>query len=79
MRSKVALMDKEKWDVNESRSVRSLWVWRGFLMMALVAAGVAILLADNHDNTLAIGWGVIAAGWFGISMLLWKKHLDQNP
>ena len=48
-------------------------------MMALLAAGVAILLADNHDDTLAIGWGVIAAGWFGISMFLWKKHLDQNP
>jgi hypothetical protein len=75
----VALMDQKKWEVDQSRSVQSVWVWRAFLMMALVAVGIAILLATNHDNTYAIGWGVIAAGWFGISMLLWKKHLDQNP
>ena len=72
-------MGEDRWDVNESRSVRSVWVWRGFLMMALVAVGIAILLANNHYTSMAILWGVIAAGWFGISMFLWKKHNDLNP
>lgn len=65
----------EKWDVRESRSVRSAWIWRGFVMLALVALGIAILLGTSHRHTsYAIAWLVIAAGWFGIAMWLWRMH-----
>lgn len=63
-----------RWDVRQSRSVQSVWIWRGFLMMALIAAGIAIALGSNGATGYAIGWGVIAAGWFGISMYLWRIH-----
>ncbi len=64
----------QKWEVRDSRSVRSAWIWRGFLMLALLAVGVAIIMGANHHGTLAILWVVIAAGWFGISMWLWRMH-----
>lgn len=63
-----------QWSVQESRSVRNGWVWRGFLMLALLGIGVAIVLAGNHDGTLAALWLVIAAGWFATSMWLWRQH-----
>ncbi len=71
-------MGQDRFDVSQSRSVRSVWVWRAFLLMALVAAGIAILFAGNALYGYAIGWGVIAAGWFGISMWLWKMHNDYE-
>ena len=64
----------EKWEVKDSRSVRSGWIWRGFLMLTLLAVGVAIIMAGNHHAALAILWGVIAAGWFAVSMWLWRQH-----
>src|SRR5579884_3757942 len=64
----------KEWDVQESRSVRSGWVWRGFLMLALLGVGVAIIMAGNHQSTLAVLWLVIAAGWFATSMWLWRQH-----
>jgi hypothetical protein len=68
----------ERYDVGESKSVRSVWVWRGFLLMSLVAVGIAILLATNGATTFAALWGVIAAGWFAISMWLWRMHLKAT-
>jgi len=67
-------VDDDRYDVRDSRSVRTPWVWRGFLLMSLVAAGIAIVLAGNGAATFAALWGVIAAGWFGISMWLWRMH-----
>jgi O-antigen ligase len=67
-------MGDEKWEVGESRSVRSSWIWRGFLVLALVALGIAILLGTGHHTTFAVLWLVIAAGWFAISMWLWRMH-----
>lgn len=64
----------EKWQVSESRSVRTGWVWRGFLLLTLMAVGVAIIMEANHHGTLAILWLVIAAGWFVTSMWLWRQH-----
>ena len=64
----------EKWEVKDSRSVRSGWIWRGFFMLTLLAVGIAIIMGANHHGTLAIMWGVIAAGWFAISMWLWRQH-----
>jgi hypothetical protein len=69
-----AMKDDRRWNVEESRSVRSAWIWRGFLVMSMVAVGIAIIMAGNGHSTLGIEWGVIAAGWFAISMWLWKKH-----
>lgn len=42
--------------------------------MALIFLGAAIILAGNHMGTLAILWVVIAIGWFGTSMWLWRQH-----
>jgi hypothetical protein len=79
MRSRLALMGDDRYDVNESRSVRSPWVWRGFLMVSMLAIGIAIILAGNGAGTFAILWVVIAAGWFAISMWLWRKHHSLDP
>ena len=68
----------DRYDVGQSRSVRSVWVWRGFLLMALVAAGITIILAGNGKTTYAVLWGVITAGWFAIAMALWKMHSTQE-
>ena len=70
---------EDRWHIEESRSVRSVWVWRGFFLLSLVAVGIAIIFATNGRTSLAVGWGIIAAGWFAISMWLWNQHnkLDQ--
>ena len=78
MRSNLATVANERWKVEESRSVRSVWVWRGFLLMSLIAVGFTILLASNGDTSFAIMWGVIAAGWFAISMWLWRMHSNME-
>jgi hypothetical protein len=67
-------MSNEKWDVQESRSVRTPWIWRGFLLLSLFGIGVAIILDGNHQRTFAILWLVISAGWFATSMWLWRQH-----
>ncbi|MDE3204186.1 MAG: hypothetical protein KGQ66_08170 [Acidobacteriota bacterium] len=63
-----------KWEVRQSRSVRSGWVWRGFMMLALLALGVALIMVGNHHSTLALLWVVIAVGWFATAMWLWRQH-----
>jgi hypothetical protein len=78
MPSRLAAVADERWDVNESRSVKSVWVWRGFFLMSLLAIGIAIILGANHHATFAILWGVIAAGWFAIAMWLWRQHTRMN-
>jgi len=74
--SKLQAMNREKWDVNESRSVHSGWVWRGFFMLSMLAVGVAIIFFGNHKVVLGILWFVIAAGWFATAMWLWRKHTN---
>ena len=74
MRSRLALMGEGRYSVQDSRSVRSVWGWRGMLLMSLIGIGAALVFAGNGLYTLAILWGVIAAGWFGISMWLWRMH-----
>ncbi len=80
MRSNLAVVNhgrhsgEGRYEVSESRSVRSVWVWRGFLMMSLIAAGITIILASNGATNFAVMWGVITAGWFGIAMYLWRLH-----
>ena len=69
-------MPQDRWEVGDSRSVKSVWVWRAFFLLSLVALGIVILFATNCRTGLAIAWGVIAAGWFAISMFLWKKHSE---
>jgi hypothetical protein len=73
-----APVPNDRWSVEDSRSVRSVWIWRGFLLMSLIAVGIVVIFASNGKTTLAALWGVIAAGWFGISMFLWKKHSELD-
>jgi hypothetical protein len=61
-----------------SRSVQSPWVWRGFAFMSLVALGFCIIFAVGHQLFYATSWGVITAGWFSISMWLWRKHVRDD-
>lgn len=68
----------DRYEVSRSRSVRSVWVWRGFLLMALVAGGITIILAGSGKTTYAVLWGVITAGWFAIAMALWRMHSTQE-
>ena len=70
----LGVMSGERWDVSQSRSVRSGWAWRGMMVMSLLALGVAIILAGNHQATLGLLWVVIALGWFGVSMWMWRMH-----
>lgn len=51
-----------------------MWVWRGFLLMSLIAIGIVIIAATNGKTGFAAAWGVIAAGWFSIAMWLWYQH-----
>jgi hypothetical protein len=69
---------EDRYSVQDSRSVRSVWVWRAFLLMSLVALGVVIILAGNGKTGFAIAWGVIAAGWFATAMWLWRQHSRQT-
>jgi hypothetical protein len=62
-----------------SKSVQSVWVWRGFFLMSLVALGLAISFTSSHEGFYSVAWYVIAAGWFAISMWLWRRHVrDDN-
>jgi hypothetical protein len=67
-------MSSEEWDIKQSRSVRTGWIWRGFFVLSLFAIGVAITMEANHHATLAILWLVIGAGWLATSMWLWRQH-----
>ncbi len=70
----VGAMSGERWELSQSRSVRSGWVWRGIMVLSLMALGVAIILAGNRQSLLAIFWVVIAAGWFSVSIWVWRMH-----
>jgi hypothetical protein len=61
-----------------SRSVQSVWVWRAFLLLALVALGLCIAFAYGGVLLYAVAWAVIAAGWFATSMWLWRQHLEWD-
>lgn len=67
-------VEAPKWEVRDSRSVRSGWIWRGFLMLTLFALGIAIIMVGNHHAGLAVLWLVIGAGWFATAMWLWRQH-----
>jgi len=64
----------DRYSVGDSRSVRSPWIWRGFFVMALVAFGLVIILAANHNTGFAAAWAVIGCGWLAVSMWLWRQH-----
>ena len=62
-----------------SRSVQSPWVWRGFLFMSLIALGLCITFVSGGETFYTAAWAIITAGWFGISMWLWRRHvLDDD-
>jgi hypothetical protein len=61
-----------------SKSVQSVWVWRGFFFMSLIAVGLVISFADQGLRFYALMWAIIAVGWFGISMWLWRKHVQDD-
>jgi hypothetical protein len=58
-----------------TRSTASPFVWRGLFMMSLIALGLCITLLAGGKTTFAALWAVIAAGWFAVSMWLWRRHV----
>ena len=64
--------------LDTSFSVQSPWVWRGFLFLALIAFGLCLALAQTGRVLFALAWAVIALGWFGFAMWLWRKHVRQD-
>ena len=64
-----------RFSMDDSKFVRSVWVWRTFLGLAMVALGVAIIFAGNGKGTIAILWVVIAVGWAAFAMGLWRRHM----
>ncbi|HWE56367.1 MAG TPA: hypothetical protein VG435_12705 [Acidimicrobiales bacterium] len=64
----------EKWEIDQSRIVKSPWGWRAVFIMALLEIGVALIMSGNHHATLAVFWLVISAGWVAGSIGLWRKH-----
>ena len=61
-----------------TRSVRSVWVWRGFFFMSLIAFGLALTFVDEGLHFYAVAWVVIALSWFGVSMWLWRQHVRDD-
>jgi hypothetical protein len=59
-----------------SRSIQSPWVWRGLFFMSLVALGLCLTFVAGQHFGVAAAWAVIAAGWFGFSMWLWRQHVN---
>jgi hypothetical protein len=58
-----------------SRSVQSPWVWRGMFLLSLIALGLCLTLLAGRHTVFAGLWFVIFAGWFAISMWLWRRHV----
>jgi len=68
----------DQFSLEDSRFVRSVWVWRSFLMLSMVALGTAIIFAGNGLTTDAILWVVIAVGWGAFAIGLWRKHAQLD-
>jgi hypothetical protein len=60
---------------DDSRSVRSPWVWRGFAAMALVALGLLLTFALDGRTGFAVAWAVIFVAWGGVAALLFRRHV----
>jgi hypothetical protein len=58
--------------------VASVWVWRGMFFMSIIALGLCLTFAVGRRPLLALAWAVIFLGWFGISMWLWRRHLQAT-
>jgi hypothetical protein len=73
-RASLEAVKDDRFSLDDSRFVRSVWVWRAFLLLAVLAVGVAIIFAGNGLAVDAVLWLVIAAGWFAFAMGLWHRH-----
>lgn len=58
-----------------SRSVQSVWIWRGFFFLALIGGGLTISFAASGRILFAAAWAFITAGWLAIAMWLWRQHV----
>lgn len=58
-----------------------MWVWRGFLALALGAAAIAGVFAATGHPGAAAKWAVVAVLWAGIGW--WVRgivrHAGQGP
>jgi hypothetical protein len=66
--------EPQRYSIDDSRLVKSRMVWRVFLFLSLVALGAGIIFAGNGRTMDAVLWLIIAVGWFGFAMGLWRKH-----
>jgi hypothetical protein len=61
-----------------SKSVQSVWVWRGFFFLSLIGLGFAISRFNVDQILYGWLWVVISLGWFGVSMYLWRQHVKWD-
>jgi hypothetical protein len=53
-------------------------VWRGFFFMSLIAGGLTITFFSEHHTFYALAWAFVTAGWFTLSMWLWRRHVRDD-
>lgn len=49
----------------------SVWAWRAFALLALVALGLALSFFMSQRPTFGVAWIVITLGWGGLAGRLW--------
>lgn len=69
-----------RYEPEEPRPARFVWVWRGFLLIAVVAVAISAALLYNGAESFGIMWAVVAAGWAAIAVWLRGMHarIDQH-
>ncbi len=63
-----------RYEPEEPRPARFVWVWRGFFLIAAVAVAISAALLYNGAETFGIMWAVVAAGWAAIGVWLRGMH-----
>lgn len=52
----------------------SVWVWRAFALLALVALGLAMTFFVADRPVFGVAWVVITLAWGGLAGRLWQAH-----
>jgi hypothetical protein len=56
-------------------AVMSPWGWRILTVFAMVALGLCLTFFIDAKTTFGALWAVVALGWGGFSLKLWRDHL----
>jgi hypothetical protein len=59
----------------------SVWLWRGFAMLGLLAGAIAALVAADGYGARALPWALMAIAWVGLGGWLrrqLRRHLSSQ-